>query len=406
MLGMKNKKENTKPYQGRLESLYSILFDRSDNSSYLIEDAVNLLVDILGDVDLTVIKVSSQHATDLASTILNPDALEELLEMVDYYLVSEKGKLRKSIKVAQRPNVIETRVIPISNNSIVKTYLLIDIYDMENLTDLSELKEVFNVFSTIVCLVTLEQEVHEAYERDVLTHLKTRDSLVRYLDNIIETVTAREKEDTYLVTVHLKNVADLNTKSNDGYEKVDRYIREVGSALGNKYKGKAYRLCGVTFAFVLFESLENACAKATSLIDELHLISEELDISIMVGKLMDDGVSTVFNCERNIKKVGANEIVYNSNNLTPSEEKAFNSKVASLQLLMSKDVKVMDEKRTSTRPDTELDTVEHLSGEVIDSEDDIKDENNYTQMSFSFEETDEEDDFGNSGEGLSFDDED
>ena len=79
MLGMKNKKENTKPYQGRLESLYSILFDRSDNSSYLIDDSVNLLVDILGDVDLTVIKVSSQHATDLASTILNPDALEELL---------------------------------------------------------------------------------------------------------------------------------------------------------------------------------------------------------------------------------------------------------------------------------------------------------------------------------------
>lgn len=404
MFSIKSRKENSSPLQGKLDSLYSILFDRSNNSEFLIDDAMNILIDILGDVDLTVIKVSSQHATSIASTIMNPDALEELLDMVDYYLVSEKGKLRKNIRVAQRPNVMETRVIPILDSEIIKTYLLVDIYDYEGLTELSDLKEVFNVFSTIVDLVTLEQEVYEAYEKDVLTHLKTREALVKHLDNIIETVTTKDKENTYLVTVHMKNVADLNTKRGDGYEKVDRYIREVGTILGNKYKGKAYRLCGVTFAFVVFDNLENVCAKATSLIDEIHLISEELDIAIMVGKLMDDGVSTVFNCERNIKKVGANEIVYNSNNLTPNEEKAFNSKVTSLQLLMNKEVKVMDEKKRSPRKKNVL--VERYTGDVIDSEEDIEsmDESNFSQMTFSFEQTDDEDDFGNSGEGLSFDD--
>lgn len=282
--------------------LYQILLD-SDNDISSCDEALNILVELFGDADLTLIKHTSMSVQAIATTLNNQDNIHALIGMVQYYLLSEKNSLSNNLKVKARPDVLTTKPIKLVTDKEYSVYLLIDYYEKEYLDiEADEYEEILKLLSLIVRLNIVEEERKMLYKIDGLTRLLSRDSLIKDIKKLSES-----GEEYHLSTLYLSNGATLNQER--GYQYTDDLLMNISKVLQKMANNEhVYRIGGMKFAVLIKNSLQESVFLMQSILDKISDLDIKINCSVMVIPLLDDPYKTVYTSEKYLKELDTNTV--------------------------------------------------------------------------------------------------
>lgn len=298
--------------------MYRILVDES-RDLYSCEEALNILIDLFGDVDLTLVQKNVADIKMLGTTLNNEDNINALLGMVRYYLLSDTGKLAETVKIKARPEVLMTRTETLDTGNNVKAYLLIDIYDEDFVYEKEHYAELYQLLSLIVRLCVLEEDRKHAYKVDSLTRIYTRDSLIKELKQLISMNSASKKQEVHLAILYLSNGSELNREH--GYEEVDKWLLQIAKMLkSHVFGGYVYRIGGLKFAALIRNDLQESVFFMQHILDLMQNIHSELNFSVGVVPLLEDAYQTVYVVEKNLKSLDLNVVTAFSGDISSADD--------------------------------------------------------------------------------------
>lgn len=282
--------------------LYQILLD-SDNDISSCDEALNILIEIFGDADLTLIKHTSLSVQAISTTLNNQDNIHALIGMVQYYLLSEKNRLANNLKVKARPDVLTTKPIKLVTDKEYSVYLLIDYYEKEYVDiEASEYEEILKLLALIVRLNIVEEERKMLYKIDGLTRLLSRDSLIKDIKRISE-----NGDEYHLSTLYVSNGATLNQER--GYQYTDELLMSISKILQKMASAEhVYRIGGMKFAVLIKNSLQESVFLMQSILDKISDLDIKISCSIMVIPILDDPYKTVYTSEKYLKELDTNTV--------------------------------------------------------------------------------------------------
>ncbi len=304
--------------QQKREILYRILISES-RDFYSCEEALNILIDLFGDVDLTLVQKNVADIKMIATTLNNEDNINALLGMVRYYLLSDSGKLAETVKIKARPEVLVTKTVTLDTGENVKAYLLIDVYSEEFAYDKEMFEELYQLLSLIVRLCILEEDRKHAYKVDSLTRIYTRDTLVKEIQKLLDLKLVPDKYEAHLAILYLSNGSQLNRDR--GYEQVDKWLLDIAKTMKSQVEGGCvYRIGGLKFAAVIKKDLQESVFFMQHVLDLVQNIEKDLIFSVGVVPVHHDAYQTICVVEKNLKALDVNVVTAFSGDMAEAED--------------------------------------------------------------------------------------
>ncbi len=298
---MKNQKPilNKKLIIQKRDMLLRMLLE--ENSDFLLcEEALNVLYDVFGDVDLTLVENSNSTINVLATTLNNEDNINALTNMVKYYLLKNGDRLAETVQIKARPDVYETKILALSTGKDILTYLIVDVYDEGYVIDKDALKEIFDVLSLLVRVSVLERDRVKAYKVDNLTRVYTRDSLIKDISNVIE-ADVLDSADVCLAALYISNAHDINKTK--GYKYMDELLLKIARILvAKEKKGYVYRIGGMKFAIFAKKSLQEMYVIVNDVFEDIKELDPNVFCTAAIIPVLDDPYRTVYGAECNLKE--------------------------------------------------------------------------------------------------------
>lgn len=364
---------------------------------YVCEEALNVLYDVFGDVDLTLVENTNTSINLIATTLNNEDNINALTNMVKYYLLRDGGRLAETVQIKARPDVYETKFYSL-NTGDFQTYLIIDTYDANYSIDREALKDIFDVLSLLVKVNILEKDKTSAYKVDSLTRVYTRDSLLKDLKTLIESdIVEKNAIDVSLFVLYITNGTDINKTK--GYEHMDSVLLKIArTLLKNEKKSYVYRIGGMKFAILAKQPLQELFRDMQKMLDRVSNIDQDLLCSAMVVPLLDDPYKTVYCAERYIKDIDCNMVaLYRDDpSMYVMDEKADIEYVVQVGVEDITYVEDIIERKIFSDSDIIVENKEDLEAEEAELEEDDEE----VVLDFGDEEDSSDDD--EDGEALSF----
>ncbi len=379
--------------QKKKQILYQILLE--DSLGYQsIEEALNISLDIFGDVDLTIVNQSQASVKIVSTTLTNEDNINALVSMVKYYLLSDEGRLAETVRIKSRPDVLQTKTVKLHTGTSITAFLLIDIYNEDYAVDEELLDEIYESLSLVTRLCILEEERQHAYKVDNLTRLYTRDSLIKDIKQLLDAdILNKPDYEIHLAVLYISNAHELNmTKGN---EYVDECLLKIARAISQQTTGAgAYRIGGMKFAVLFRKNIQDSTFIMQKLIDKIQGIDNDIITSVIVVPLTDNAYKTVYHAEKYLKEVERNVVTVFRGGTDVFEDEEL---LEFSEILQPKegDLHYVE----GDKPREESNTKFFASTEIISSEDTIVEDTDLLEEEESLTAGDDE----NDGTGLSLD---
>ena len=280
--------------------LYQLLLeDCNDTTS--CDEALNILVDLFKNADLTLIKQTSIDTKVIATTLNNSDNIHALVSTAQYYLTAGKKSLSNRLHVKARPDVLMTKPIMLVKEKECSLYLFIDFYEHDELeNDSTYLDELLKLLSLIAKISIFDEERRLSYKIDSLTRLFTRDSLISDIKSIPEEKTC------HLAILYISNGTALNKEK--GHDFTDELLVELAKLLQKSVEERVYRIGGMKFAVLIKKELQESVFIMQSILDRISDIHAEINSSVMIVPILDDAYKTVYSGERYLKELDVNTV--------------------------------------------------------------------------------------------------
>lgn len=384
---MRNQKQptlNKKLISQKREMLLHMLLE--EHSDYLLcEEALNVLYEVFGDVDLTLIEDSGATFNCLATTLNNQDNINALISTLKFYLAKRGERLAETVQIKARPDVYETKILALPTGKDIKTYLIIDVYDDGYTIDKVSLKEIFDILALLVRVSVLERDRIKAYKVDSLTRLCTRDSLIKDISTVID-ANILDSADVCLAALYISNATEMNKVK--GYAYMDNILFKIAQILINhERKGYVYRIGGMKFAIFSKKSLQDMYALVNDIFDEIKELEPNLYCTASIIPVLDDPYKTVYGAECNLKETDNYKIaIYRDDPSQYVDDER--DKFDNIEIADDNNVQYVDD--IIDRKLREHSTVEIVEPSSASEEDD-KDEDEDNDIVLSFDDEDEED---------------
>lgn len=397
---MKNQRQSTpnkKILMQKRNMLLQMLMEEHGDF-ILCEEALNILYEVFGDVDLTLIENSNTSINVLATTLNNQDNINALVSTAKFYLLKKGDRLAETVHIKARPDVFETKILALSTGDIT-TYLIVDVYEEGYTLDKNALKEIFDVLSLLVRVSILERDRVKAYKVDNLTRLCTRDSLIKDISNVID-AEILDNTDVCLSALYISNATEINKTK--GYSYMDELLLKIAQILiSNEKNGYVYRIGGMKFAIFAKRSLQDMYALINTIFEQIKELEPDLFCTASIIPVLDDPYKTVYGAECNLKETDNYKIaLYRDDPAKYIGDESGN--FSNIEIADDNNVQYVDDiidRKLREESTVEVEVVNKNSVQDGDEDDEFDSEE---EIVLSFDDEDDEDD---EDDDLSLDDE-